>query len=55
MVVHMIKSGESLERVVELLYLGKKIPNLIRKEIEKENEKEKIMTRSRSRSRGNMR
>ena len=30
LVVHMIKSGESLEKVIELLFLGKKIPNLIR-------------------------
>lgn len=30
LVVHMIKSQESLEKVVELLYQGKKVPNLIK-------------------------
>lgn len=31
--VHMLKSGESLETVVDLLYNGKKVPNLIQEEI----------------------
>lgn len=29
LVVHMIKSGESLEYVLSLLFNGKKVPNLI--------------------------
>lgn len=35
LVVHMIKSGESLEFVISLLFNGKKIPNLIQQQEER--------------------
>lgn len=45
--VHMLKSGESLETVVDLLFHGKKVPNLIQQEMQQQ-EREARLSRSRS-------